>query len=310
MAKKKKEIVVLENVELKPQIIGYTYKKKSNIGRVFFIFIAFALVVYYINDISVFINDLFGKETAVSIDNLAGNTNKNENKNDFVENKIEYHLYSNELKIIEKDLIINNFNLNNNILKFDIINNTDKKINLTGKKYFLEIYNDSKTLLERHKIDILSFDPSEKESFELKITNEIYYLVFEEKTTKDYPVVNLDKDANGNALFTCNKENDSIIYKFNNDKLINIKHTVSESFIDDTLYYKRYNDYQSKATSYNNIDGISATFNGTLNGYSAVFDLNLEKINLEKINEKYYYSYKEVPKVIKFEMETYGFDCN
>ena len=84
MAKKNKEIVVLENVELKPQVIGYTYKKKSNIGRVIFIFIAFALVVYYINDISVFINDLFGKETAASIDNLAGSTNKEENKNNNV----------------------------------------------------------------------------------------------------------------------------------------------------------------------------------------------------------------------------------
>ena len=31
MAKNKKNQVVLENIELKPQVIGRTYKKKSNI---------------------------------------------------------------------------------------------------------------------------------------------------------------------------------------------------------------------------------------------------------------------------------------
>ena len=36
--KKKNEHVILENIELKPQVIGYTYQKKSNIGRVIFIF--------------------------------------------------------------------------------------------------------------------------------------------------------------------------------------------------------------------------------------------------------------------------------
>ena len=46
MAKKKKNIVVLEDTELKPQVIGYTYKKKSNLGRVIFIFIVFILAVY------------------------------------------------------------------------------------------------------------------------------------------------------------------------------------------------------------------------------------------------------------------------
>ena len=42
----KKEKVVLENIELKPQVIGKTYRKKSNLGRVIVIFIIFILVVY------------------------------------------------------------------------------------------------------------------------------------------------------------------------------------------------------------------------------------------------------------------------
>jgi len=83
MAKKNKERIILENVELKPQVIGYTYQKKSNIGRVIFIFIIFALAVFYINDISTFINDLLGKNTAPSIkENTESNKPNNSNKNE------------------------------------------------------------------------------------------------------------------------------------------------------------------------------------------------------------------------------------
>ena len=34
------------------------------------------------------------------------------------------------------------------------------------------------------------------------------------------------------------------------------------------------------------------------------------KYPLGSIDEKYYYSYREIPKVVKFEMQTYGFNCN
>ena len=76
MAKKKNENVILENVELKPQVLGYTFQKKNNIGRVIFIFIAFILVVYYIDDISVFFNNLLGRETHSTISSNANNGNK------------------------------------------------------------------------------------------------------------------------------------------------------------------------------------------------------------------------------------------
>ena len=57
------------------------------------------------------------------------------------------------------------------------------------------------------------------------------------------------------------------------------------------------------------MDGVSATFNGTLNGYTAIIALDLAKTDLSKINEKYYYGYKTLAKEVKFEMQTYGFEC-
>lgn len=309
MAKKNKERVILEDIELKPQVIGYTYQKKSNILRVIIIFIVFGLAVFYINDISVFINDLLGKDTAPSINNNKVD-NKKPNGGDNAENKVIYNIYSSSLEIKENDITLNNFNFANNLLTFDISNNNNTNIDLSSKKYFIETYTEDKTLLERHKVDIKTIVGGSKVSYELDIQKDFYYLVLEEKKIEDYPVVNLTYDDTSYANITCEKDNETIVYKFSNDELLEIKDTISESDTNANNYYVRYSSYQSKAMSYNNMTGITASFNGSLNGYTAIFVLDLQKVNLSGMEEKYYYSYKEVPKVVKFEMQTYGFTCN
>ena len=307
--KNKSEKIVLENIELKPQVIGYTYKKKSNIGRVIFIFIIFLIAVYYINDISVFVNNLIGRDTASSIGGLAGNKNNEENKELEEKNEITYYFFANNLVINEKEMVLNNFKNINNTLTFDILNNSSKKIDYSNNKYYIELYTENKTLLERYKLDINTINENSKISYSFAIKNDFYYLVVEEKSIDDYPILNLPNDEQGRGIITCNKDIESIIYTFNNNELIDIKHTISDNLINDPNYYNRYTAYQNKATTYNNIDGISSTFNGTLNGYTVIISIDLAKTNLNNIKEKYYYGYKEKPKVVKFEMQTYGFRC-
>jgi len=309
MAKKNKERIILEDIELKPQVIGYTYQKKSNIGRVIFIFIVFALAVFYINDISAFINDLLGKNTAPSIkENAESNKPNNSNQNE-VENELIYNVFSNTLEFNESGLTLNNFNISNNILTFSVTNNSDTTIDLSSKKYFVEIYSENKTLLERHKLDLGNFVSKNKVNYSFDIKNSFYYLVVEEKKVEDYPNVNLVKNENGFEVITCKKEIDEIIYNFTNNELIDIKHTISDSNVNSDSYYANYSVTQNKVTTYNNIEGISATFNGTLNGYTAIFAIDLAKTDLSKTNEKYYYGYKTLAKEVNFEMQTYGFEC-
>ena len=308
MAKRsKKEKIILEDVELKPQVIGYTYKKKSNIGRVILIFIIFALAIYYINDISVFINNLLGKETNKNIQNLT--QNNNDNKEDNNEHKeLIYNIYENYMVITEKNVTLNNFNLNEHVLTFDINNSISEEINLVSKKFFIETYSNNKTLLERFKVDIGTLGVNSKTSYKLNLEKEFYYIVFVEKNIDDYPNVILNNE-NGLSFITCNKDIENIIYEFNNNELISIEHTILDNKVDDN-YYTRYSNYQQKSSSFNNIEGITSTFNGSVNSYTAVFNIDLSKVNLEELKEKYYFGYKEIPKVIKFEMETYGFQCN
>lgn len=312
MAKKNKnERVILEDIELKPQVIGYIYQKKSNIGRVIFIFIVFLLVVYYINDISVFINKLIGKESAETIENLAGSNNQtenNDNKNN-EKNEVVYNIYVDNMTITEENMILNNFLFSNNILTFDISNNTNNQIDYSKKKYYIEVYSENKTLLERLKLDINSINVGAKISYNFNVKNNFYYLALVEKTIDDYPIVTLKNDVNGIANITCTKDIENIVYTFRNNELETIKHTIIDNNITDKNYYTNYSSYQSKMTTYNNIAGISATFNGTLNGYTAIVDIDLVKANLVNVSEKYYYGYKELPKVVKFEMQAYGFTC-
>lgn len=307
---RKKQNVVLEDIELKPQVIGYTYKKKSNLGRVIFIFIVFILVVYYINDISVFINNLIGKGSAETIENLSGsNDNKNDNNVDKEKNEIVYNIFDNNLSIVEGDMILNNFIYENNKLTFDITNTTKNKLQLSQKKYFIETYTENKTLLERFKLDVDTINENSKISHVLNISNSFYYLVLEEKNIDDYPVVNLISDASGYATITCTRGIENIEYAFRNNELETIKHTISDNNVLDAEYYTRYDLYQNKMTTYNNIPGVTATFNGSVNGYTGIITIDLQKANLSTISENYYYGYKELPKVVKFEMQTYGFRC-
>lgn len=309
MAKKNKERIILENIELKPQVIGYTYKKKSNVGRVIFMLIIFGLAVFYINDISVFINNLLGKTTSSSITNLTNENNKNPNKGNNEENKLVYNIFSNTLEIEEKEMILKNFVNQNNILSFEVLNKSNNSINYTNNKYFIELYNEEKTLLERHKIDFDLINANETKTFTFNITKDFYYFVLEEKHIEDYPLVNLKTDGNKNAILTCSKKFENIIYTFNNNELTSIKHTISESDTTKDNYYERYSEFQNKATIYNNINGISASFNGSLNGYTFIVAIDLINTDLEKLNEKIYYRYKEIPKVVNFEMQTYGYNC-
>ena len=99
MAKKTSEKVVLENIELRPQVIGHTYQKKTNIGRVIILFAILILTVYFINDISVIVNNFLGKKTAGSISKNTSSKN-NSNDEDVEDVKIEHYTISDKLKIL------------------------------------------------------------------------------------------------------------------------------------------------------------------------------------------------------------------
>ncbi len=308
---KKKGTVILEDVELKPQVLGKAYQKKSNLGRVIFIFVLLILAVFYINDISVIINNLLGKKSPSTIVNPnSGSTEDNPKPNPSLENEIEYNLFNSGLEIKSDALTLNNFKYENNTLTFDVNNSTSSPINFTNRKFFLETYNQDKTLINRFKVDVTSILGNNKESFSFNTANIFYYVAFVEKSTKDYPEYALSDSEHGIGDITCKMGDDTYVYSFEKNALVRINHTISNSNLSDANYFNKYNEVQTLVNDYKSMEGITATFNGTQNGYSAVIALDLSKADLSKVNNKYYYSFNEEAKVVNFEMTTYGFTCS
>ncbi len=311
---KKKETVVLEDIELKPQVIGTAYQKKSNLGRVIVIFAIFILAVFYINDISVFINDLLGKNTASTIaGGSSGNEQEPENPEEPTlppEDEVVYNVFSNTLEIESNSLTLKNFNYANKTLTFEAVNDTEQTVNLTGRKFFLETYSEDKTLLDRFKIDIASVAKGSKEAYTLTVPSAFYYLIFTEKTVQDYPDFTLANDDYGRGSLTCKKDNETLTYSFENKELKTINHTISNSNVNDSGYNEDYQNKQNIVNNYKDVTGVTATFNGSNNGYTAVISIDLTKVDSTKLNNHYYYLLKEDPKVVDFEMTTYGFVCS
>lgn len=311
MAKKNQKIEV-ENIELKPQVIGKIEKKKNNIGRVLIIFIVFIFTIIFLPEITIFLNNKLGMKISPTIvDNKEETDNKPNNNNPTSNNEIEYILFNENTEIKKDDYIVNSFSLINNQLSFNIQNTLDKSLDLSKDLLYLETYNESKTLIERFKIDLEPMGAKKSQSVKVILTNpNIYYVSFVSKTTNDYPVVDLTKNDLGYATMTCKSGNDTIIYTFKNDELVTVKEEVIYNFnVLDQNYSSEFSKYQSKCTNYDVINGVNTSFNNSTNGFTAVIEVDMAILEKDKLDEKYYYSYKEVPKVIKFEMETYGYKC-
>lgn len=311
MAKKNQKIEV-ENIELKPQVIGKIEKKKNNIGRVLIIFIVFIFTIIFLPEITIFLNNKLGMKISPTIvDNKEETDNKPNNNNPTSNNEIEYILFNENTEIKKDDYIVNSFSLINNQLSFNIQNTLDKSLDLSKDLLYLETYNESKTLIERFKIDLEPMGAKKSQSVKVVLTNpNIYYVSFVSKTTNDYPVVDLTKNDLGYATMTCKSGNDTIIYTFKNDELVTVKEEVIYNFnVLDQNYSSEFSKYQSKCTNYDVINGVNTSFNNSTNGFTAVIEVDMAILEKDKLDEKYYYSYKEVPKVIKFEMETYGYKC-
>lgn len=311
MAKKNQKIEV-ENIELKPQVIGKIEKNKNNTGRVLIIFIVFVLTIIFLPEITIFLNNMLGMKISPTIvDNKEEKENKPTNNEITIDNEIEYILFNENTEINKDDYIVNNFSLINNQLSFNIENTLDKSLDLSKDLLYLETYNESKTLIERFKIDLEPMGAKKSQSVKVNLTNpNINYVAFVSKTTNDYPVVDLNKNDLGYATMTCKSTNDTIIYTFKNDELVTVKEEVIYNFnVLDQNYSSEFSKYQSKCTNYDVINGVNTSFNNSTNGFTAVIEVDMAILEKDKIDEKFYYSYKEVPKVIKFEMETYGYKC-
>lgn len=306
---KKKQIVISEE-ELVPTTLAVVQdKKKANVFGmiwIFIIFIIFIAGVIYLPEISAYINSYLNPDVVVPNTPSKDNKKEDDTKD---ETSVKEYKIANDLEITEKSFKISNFNIENNTIKFKITNLTSEVLELKDAHYFINLYNDSKKLLQRIYLqDIISPSSEADATYDLNDSSaSIISLV--KISEEEYPSHIVTVPEEGVATLTCTKNYEKVEYLLNNNKVY-VTNLIYEVNTTDANFNNLYNNYQALQTTYNNIEGVSSNItleNGLLSFKTII---NLSSVKSDTLNLKTIYPFGTDAKVIYFEMTASGYTCS
>lgn len=313
----KKEQIVINNEELQTTTLGYLEDEKRGPFGLIFLFLIFIVFAFFLPEITNYVNKLMGKNTTGIIEPTIDPTKKDDKDNNEEEAKM-YDIvdsltfdYTN-IKFSEFKKYEDN---NKYYISFRLDNNSDKMIDLSKSKYFIETYSEDKTLLERH---IFNYTKLNTKSYTTEIIelsydeyNKANKIIISYKTLEDYPEVTLNIDSNSEYILSCSNSKNKLIYTFNKDsKLVRINDTVNYANDNSSNYANALINYRNQVANFNNIDGISSSLVEITTGFTVTTDVNVKTVNLNSVNNSSYYGTDAIPKEVKFEMESRGYNCN
>lgn len=307
----KKKVIVINDQELTPTTLAIKQdKKKASIFGIVWIIIIFGFFiagVIYLPEISQYVNNYFNPDIVVP--NNPTNDNKDNTDDDNSEDVIKEYVVSENLEIVFDKFKINNINISNNKINFDIVNTGDEILDLSSYDYFINFYNQNKKLLERVMLQdgIVSPNSNLTVSFDLVDSN-VYSLTVLEISEDNYPTFVAPADANNMATYSCSKDYETVSYLLNNNKVyaINLLYEVSNT---DANFNTLYGTYQAMQTAYSVINGVSSTLDVVDNVLTFRTLINLNTLGDEKINLKTFYPKDTDAKVINFELTSMGYTC-
>lgn len=297
MAKKVKEQVVIKDEELTPTTIGiYSNKGKSPIGLILILLIFLALLIFLPN-IETYYNKLTGKDDEPVL------VSEEEDADDDEESsKVTKYPISAETVIETDSYTISNIGLSSNILTLSIANNTSNPLDLDD--YYLELYNDADSFIERVKVSDEVLTASSSDNFTYTIKTQPTKLVFIERTKDDYPDVSISNNA-----LVCIKGVEDLTYTFSNDSLTKIKYTYTANNVSDENYNIELYNKQKQSQSYNNLDGVTANISSLSSGYSFTVNIDLAAADITKIDLDGLFKKGVKPSEVKFKAEAKGYSC-
>lgn len=316
MAKEKKQKIrnmKLEQNELQATTIGeYGSRKKSSFG-VFILLTLFILFVYFLPDISEYVQAYLHPEAIIPGGPV--NPEKPVTPPDDEENynNVYYELVD-DLKIEREDITLSDFVLNqeNNTLSFTATNNTNNYQQLETLNYYLELFNSEQTLLERIKItgdqNLASgaFQELVKSLRDGSVVD-LKSFALVKKTEEDYPIVNLNSEDDTSSL-VCKNSHETVTYKFLRDELIEVVNEVS--YLNTDLDYElAYSNYQRLSNNYAMKTGVTSMFVDNETGFKINTSVDLSRVNRFYIYNADSFKLGVGPRVVNFEMEAQGFDC-
>ena len=317
MAKKKYKNIKVEQDELKPIAIGaFESRKKTSIGT-FIILTIFVLVVIFLPQISDAVNEYLNKTpTTPTTPNTPDEPDEPDNPDDDDNVDETFYEYIAGLRIDRDDITVSDINIDtqNYTLTYSVTNNGTNYQDIEELNYYIEIYNSDHTLIERVKLATSVFLASGAfETFTWNISEAsattVRYLVLVKKTENDYPEVEINADSEGNSTLVCTKAHETVTYEFTDDKLTDVT-SIVEYLTTDPEYTEIYETYQTLANTYNSTTGITSNFFINTGGFNITTIVNLEEATRSYIFNADTFELDTATKVVNFEMEAQGFDCN
>lgn len=313
----KKEQIVINNEELQATTLGYLEDEKKGPFGLIFLFLIFIVFAFFLPEITNYVNKLMGKNTTGIIEPTVDPTKKDDKDNN--EEEAKMYDITDSLTFDYTSIKFSEFKKyednNKYYISFRLDNNSDKMIDLSKSKYFIETYSEDKTLLERH---IFNYTKLNTKSYTTEIIelsydeyNKANKIIISYKTLEDYPEVSLNIDTNSEYVLSCTNSKNKLIYTFNKDsKLVRINDTVNYANDNSSNYANALINYRNQVANFNNIDGISSSLVEITTGFTVTTDVNVKTVNLNSVNNSNYYGTDAIPKEVKFEMESRGYSCN
>lgn len=313
----KKEQIVINNEELQATTLGYLEDEKKGPLGLIFLFLIFIVFAFFLPEITNYVNKLMGKNTTGIIEPTVDPTKKDDK--DSNEEEAKMYDITDSLTFDYTSIKFSEFKKyednNKYYISFRLDNNSDKMIDLSKSKYFIETYSEDKTLLERH---IFNYTKLNTKSYTTEIIelsydeyNKANKIIISYKTLEDYPEVSLNIDTNSEYVLSCSNSKNKLIYTFNKDsKLVRINDTVNYANDNSSNYANTLINYRNQVANFNNIDGISSSLVEITTGFTVTTDVNVKTVNLNSVNNSNYYGTDAIPKEVKFEMESRGYSCN
>lgn len=313
----KKEQIVINNEELQTTTLGYLEDKKRGPFGLILLFLIFIVFAFFLPEITNYVNKLMGKNTTGIIEPTIDPTKKDDKDNN--EEEAKMYDIADSLTFDYTSIKFSEFKKyednNKYYISFRLDNNSDKMIDLSKSKYFIETYSEDKTLLERHIFNYIKLNTKSYTTEIIELSYDEYNkankIIISYKTLEDYPEVTLNIDSNSEYILSCSNSKNKLIYTFNKDsKLVRINDTVNYANDNSSNYANALINYRNQVANFNNIDGISSSLVEITTGFTVTTDVNVKTVNLNSVNNSSYYGTDAIPKEVKFEMESRGYNCN
>lgn len=307
----KKRRVDLNGAPLQSVTIGQVSEHKYGWIGIVVLFAIFLALIYFLPELNALYQQYIQGSPSASqgainntVNNVVPTPDVPVEDDEFSEPELVLLEFGKDASLSIENVTYENIVLANGNLSFSVVNSSMNTFEF--KDTFISLYSDEKQFVRAIAIDGM-LNASETKTFNFALTETQPYFIIGTILEEDYTYIDLPIDDNKISTLNCSRGNESIIYTFVDEKLNKVVHNTSFSLFDNE-YSNLYNKYNSLIIKYGNQLGVTASL--VTNDFDVDFNLEVDYTMYNTtMDEKYYFTKNNTPRVVNFIMEANLFDC-